>query len=71
MFSSLDVWSVLAAENNVRFGSKADMNACPRYVRFTPDSGHVRCKEGCPLCALSGLMHRSKPVCLFDQLIGP
>ena len=23
-------------------------------VRFTPESGHVRCKWGCPLCANSG-----------------
>ena len=25
---------------NVRFGSKADISACPRDVRFTPESGH-------------------------------
>ena len=25
---------------NVRFGSKADIEACPRNVRFTPKSGH-------------------------------
>ena len=25
---------------HVRFGSKADMSACPRDVRFTPNSGH-------------------------------
>ena len=24
------------------------------HVRFTPESGHVRCKQGCPLCANSG-----------------
>jgi hypothetical protein len=23
-----------------RFGSKADIGACPRDVRFTPESGH-------------------------------
>jgi len=28
------------AEANVRFGSKADIKACPRDVRFTPKSGH-------------------------------
>jgi hypothetical protein len=28
---------------NVRFGSKADMAASPRDVRFAPESGHVRC----------------------------
>jgi hypothetical protein len=25
---------------NVRFGSKADISACPINVRFTPESGH-------------------------------
>jgi hypothetical protein len=30
---------------NVRFGSKADMCSAIRHVRFTPESGHVRCKE--------------------------
>jgi hypothetical protein len=25
---------------NLRFGSKADISACPRHVRFTPKSGH-------------------------------
>jgi hypothetical protein len=29
-------------------------------VRFTPESGHVQCNSVCPLCANSGLMHRSK-----------
>ena len=24
-----------------------------RHVRFTPESGHVRCKRECPLCAKS------------------
>ena len=28
------------ARVNVRFGSKADMAARPRDVRFTPESGH-------------------------------
>src|SRR6476620_775154 len=35
-------------------GSKADICGAPTYVRFTLHSGHVRCKEGCPLCANSG-----------------
>ena len=26
---------------NVRFGSEADIRACPRDVRFTPKSGHA------------------------------
>jgi len=29
----------------VRFGSKADMAACQRDVRFTPESGHSQCKN--------------------------
>ena len=33
----------LEAVVDVRFGSKADMCAAKRYVRFTPESGHVRC----------------------------
>ena len=44
-------------ESDVRFGSKADMCSAAAYVRFAPESGHVRCKEGCPLCAKSG--HRA------------
>ena len=28
---------------NVRFGSKADMCNAKRHVRFTPESGRVRC----------------------------
>ena len=28
------------AAHHVRFGSKADVGACPRDVRFTPESGH-------------------------------
>jgi hypothetical protein len=39
---------------DVRFGSKADMTACPRDVRFTPKSGHQLSALGCPLCARSG-----------------
>jgi len=30
------------------------------YVRFTPESGHVRCTSRCLLWANSGLMQRSK-----------
>jgi hypothetical protein len=39
---------------NVRFGSKADMCSAKGHARLTPKSGHVRCKEGRPLCANSG-----------------
>ena len=38
---------------HVRFGSKADMCAAKCRVRFTPESGHVRCNSACPLCANS------------------
>jgi hypothetical protein len=33
-------------------------------VRFTPESGHVRCISSCPLRAISG--HHA----LFDHLVG-
>ena len=38
-------------------------------VCFTPNSGHVQRTSPCPLCANSGLMHRSKQH-LFDHLVG-
>ena len=41
-------------EVNVRFGSKADMCSATGHVRFAPESGHVRCKQECPLSANSG-----------------
>src|SRR6516165_10232620 len=35
---------------DVRFGSKADIGACPGHVRFTPKSGHCGAKlVGCTL----------------------
>src|SRR6516162_1103581 len=34
---------------DVRFGSEADMCSAKRYVRLTPESGHVQCNERCPL----------------------
>src|SRR5262245_52835522 len=49
---------------NVRFGSKADMCAAKSDVRFTPKSGHVRCKNECPLRANSGHCQ------LLDHLVG-
>jgi hypothetical protein len=39
----------------VSCGSKADIEARPFDVRFTPESGHCRATIGCPLCAKSGL----------------
>src|SRR5215831_9618228 len=45
---------------HVRFGSKADIEAPSPDVRFTPKSGHRSARRQCPLCAISGLPHRSK-----------
>jgi hypothetical protein len=39
---------------NVRFGSKADIEACLRNVRFTPKSGHRLIALNSPLCAKPG-----------------
>jgi hypothetical protein len=36
-----------------------DIRAVKVYVRFTPESGHVRCTRPCLLWAKSGLMQRS------------
>ncbi len=44
---------------DVRFGSKADMGACVRDVRFTPESGHGPGRQKCPLSAKSG--HSDQP----------
>ena len=41
--------------------AKADFRAS--HVRFTPESGHVRCTSSYLLWANSGLMHRSKMPC--------
>jgi hypothetical protein len=30
---------------HVRFGSKADIRAAKCHIRFTPESGHVRCNQ--------------------------
>ena len=37
-----------------RFGSLADILASQRHVRFSPGSGHMRCKNKCSLWAKSG-----------------
>jgi len=44
----------IAIHGNVSFGSKADISACVRNVRFTPESGHSAGTEKCPLSAISG-----------------
>lgn len=38
---------------NVRFGT-----ARWRHVRFTPNSGHLSARAGCPLCATSGHLQK-------------
>src|SRR5262249_55029236 len=38
---------------HIRFGSKADIGARPRDVRFTPKSRHWTSVSKCPLCAKS------------------
>ena len=39
---------------NVRFGSKADIKACPRDVRFAPESRHSSAQLDYRACAQSG-----------------
>jgi hypothetical protein len=60
----------ISSAANVRFGSKADMTGRICNVRFTPESGHCGVTVGCPLCAKSGLMHRSNRLHLLDHLVG-
>src|SRR5262249_13090824 len=45
--------------SDARFGSLADIASGPSHVRFTSKSRHQLSRLGCPLCANSGLMHRS------------
>jgi len=46
---------------NVRFGSKADIEAPPSDVRFTPKSGQGSARPWCPLCARSGHCRFQRP----------
>jgi hypothetical protein len=46
--------------DGVRFGSKADIRAATSHVRFTPESGHVRCSGRCPLRAMCGRLQVGK-----------
>src|SRR5207249_1125430 len=39
----------------------ADMCSAKGHVRFTPESGHVRCKDRCLLWAISG--HTARELC--------
>jgi hypothetical protein len=49
---------IKAVGNKVRedvcFGSFADIGACVRVVRFTPESRHSLIRGPCPLSAISG-----------------
>ena len=54
---------------HVRFGSKADLTARLRNVRFTPESRHRAEGSACPLSANSG--HQDKISLLaFDGVVG-
>src|SRR5215813_12941581 len=65
MFSKMDRSPTLEDRNsNVRFGSKADMCAAQRHVRFTPDSDR---KSGLPHKAMSALP--PKRTCAAQQLM--
>ena len=67
----------LSRDPDVRFGSKADICSAKKHVRFTPKSGHVRCKHRCPLSANNGhgvptygrLNHSSKHVVPFPEMV--
>ena len=50
-------------------GFNPSRRAC--NVRFTPNSGHVRCKKGCPLYPKSGHLQRKKrcPLCAKSELM--
>src|SRR5262245_12551068 len=50
-------------DSAVRFGPKADICSAKRDVRFTPESGHVRCNWGCLLWAKSGHRRTSSETC--------
>ena len=50
-------------------GQKQTLKRLHPYVRFTPKSGHRSTRRQCPLCAKSGLMHRSKQA-LVKSLTG-
>ena len=51
---------VTVALRNFKPAYEADIEACPRNVRFTPESGHQLSARRCPLCAKSGHMQCSK-----------
>jgi hypothetical protein len=65
---------------DVRFGSKADILAVSRHVRFTPNSGHrsARPRRRSALPPIADIAQRDQDVRfvpianmdLFDQLVG-
>ena len=50
---SANLESVSGSGGDVRFGSEADICSAQAHVRFTPESGHVRCNWRCLLWARS------------------
>src|ERR1051325_5493232 len=57
-------------QSDVRFGSKADIEARLPDVRFTPESGHRSVRVACPLNAKSGHSAPGQTTPLFDHLVG-
>ena len=56
---------MLQTHAHVRFGSKADICSAKEHVRFTPESGHVRCKT-----LMSALCQKRTSGHLFDHFVG-
>jgi hypothetical protein len=56
---------------NVACGSNSEVELAGADFRFTPESRHPAGGLGCPFCAISRLMQRSKEGALFDHLVGP
>jgi len=60
---------------NVRFGSKADMEASPQHVRFTPESGHrtgaryIRCSNSGSLAIFAAIRTPDKAAVLLNAAI--
>jgi hypothetical protein len=44
---------------DIRNGSKAEVTAMRRRIRFTPESGHSSARTECPLCAIQDQVRRS------------
>src|SRR5262249_14048642 len=59
----------LAPWQDVRFGSLADVIVSRIDVRFTPESGQLKCSSRCPLWAKSGREQSQQSNRLFDHLV--